>query len=364
MTRRALSDRLARHHRGAGWGMIVASRLPLLVAAAGAIVLAGCVTTSIQANAADITSTVSKEGKIIVSIVGNIAEGDAETFKSIIKSANDGGRLVSGVRLNSPGGNLLEGTKLAEIIRFGKIATVLANGAQCASACFVVFAAGDPKFVSYAASIGVHGASDMNGRETIEAGAATVSMARIVKDLGVPAAIIGKMVVTPPDQMVWLGPDDLRSMGATMTGKPAQVPPAQNNDVSQSQMPMQLDPYARATVPSESPAASANGPPPTWTEIADAAFLKSRQQNGGQTRSSRSCQPELKLCSVAVFFRGNDGTDMMLRIAENPFGKIIQRDICQFNNFGDVRFCIDWDTGTKIREMQNQHGDWIKVGDE
>jgi len=31
-------------------------------------------------------------------------------------------------------------------------------------------------------------------------------MARIVKELGVPEGIVGKMVVTRPDDMVWLGP--------------------------------------------------------------------------------------------------------------------------------------------------------------
>lgn len=87
-----------------------------------------------------------------------------------------------------------------------------------------MFAAGNEKYVSYSASVGVHGALDEDGRETNAAAAGTVSMARIVKDLGVPAAIIGKMVVTPPESIVWLTPDDLRSMGTTMTGKPAQVP--------------------------------------------------------------------------------------------------------------------------------------------
>jgi membrane-bound ClpP family serine protease len=50
------------------------------------------------------TSTVSKERKVIVSINGAIAEGDADKLNAIIKSANDSGRLVSGIRLNSPGG--------------------------------------------------------------------------------------------------------------------------------------------------------------------------------------------------------------------------------------------------------------------
>src|SRR6185437_2259253 len=137
-----------------------------------AIFAAGCS----AATAASIKSFVTKEGKVVISLKGEIAEGDVDGVKSIIKSANDGDRQVSGIRLDSPGGSILEATKLAEIIRFGRIATVVPNGVKCASACFIVFAAGDPKYVSYSAFVGVHGASDESGRETIEAGAATVSM--------------------------------------------------------------------------------------------------------------------------------------------------------------------------------------------
>jgi hypothetical protein len=61
------------------------------------------------------------------------------------------------------------------------------------------------------------------GRETVSSNAATVSMAKVAKELGVPPAIIGRMVVTPPNEMVWLSPQELQSMGVTMVGKPAQT---------------------------------------------------------------------------------------------------------------------------------------------
>jgi hypothetical protein len=54
----------------------------------------------------------------------------------------------------------------------------------------------------------------------------------------------------------------------------------------------------------------------------------------------------------------------MVRRAEDPTGKTVSRDVCEFNKFGDVRICVNWDTGVSIREMKNDHGDWIKVGDE
>jgi hypothetical protein len=308
-------------------------------------------------NAASITSTISKDGKVIVSLIGEIADGDADTLKSIIKSANDSGHFVSAIRLDSPGGSILEGSNLASVVRFGKIATSIVNGAKCASACFIVFAAGSPKYANYNASVGVHGASDQDGRETVEAGAATVSMARIVKDLGVPAPIIGKMVVTPPESIVWLTPDDLRSMGAIMTGKPSQVPTDQSVT---PQSPMQLDPSTRATIPPASTTKKA----PEWKELVSGAFALSARQNGGEARSGRACQPEIKICNTAVFFKRNDGVEVMLRITEDRNGKPISRDICEFNEFKDVRTCTDWDTGTSIREMKNKQGDWIEIGKE
>ena len=116
--------------------------------------------------AATLTSDVSKEGKVVVILTGEIAPGDTDRLQQIIKTANDSGKIVSGIRLNSSGGNLLEGVKLADAIRFAKIASVVPKGSTCASACFIAFAAGAEKFASYGASVGVHGASDKNGQET------------------------------------------------------------------------------------------------------------------------------------------------------------------------------------------------------
>jgi hypothetical protein len=161
-------------------------------------------------DAAYIRSATSSEGKEVIFLDGKIEAGDAQNLQTVIKRANAENRLVSAIRFNSPGGFLGEGVKLADIIRYGKIATVVPAGAQCASACFIVFAAGPEKYASYSANIGVHGASDQSGQEQ---GDATVSMGRIAKQLGVPESIIGKMVITRPDQIVWLLPSDLQSMG-------------------------------------------------------------------------------------------------------------------------------------------------------
>jgi hypothetical protein len=304
-----------------------------------------------QASAADLKPAALKDGRIVISISGEIAAGDSDGLKAAIKVANDAGKFVSSIRLNSPGGNLLEGAKLADAVRFAKMATNVGQGANCASACFLVFAAGETKFANYTARIGVHGASDENGAETVQSSAATVSMAKMAKDLGVPPAIVGRMVVTPPSEMVWLSPADLQSMGTTMVGKPSQVPIASAGPgapQTQPGEPMQLQQATKASAPQ------------SWKDFTNSAFELSRQQNGGTPKLLRSCQPEERTCATGVMFKF-DGKDAVALTRENLDGKIIERELCTFNDFGDVRTCMDWDTKETHRDMKDTKGIWTKV---
>lgn len=301
------------------------------------------------AHAATIKSRDFKDGKVRLDLNGEIQGGDLQSVKDAIQAANAKGKMVVTIRLDSDGGNLLEAVRIAAVIREGKIATAALSRSTCASACFVIFAAGNEKYAHYTAQIGVHGASDQHGEETTRAQAATVTMARVVRELGVPAEIIGKMVVTPPSEMVWLAPDDLKSMGVTMIGKPEQLasPPLQlnsPNQLSSSQAPI---------------AKQSSGP--TWKSVIENAVTASMQQNGGRIQNNRVCQPELKLCTNAIFYKTNHGTDAMVRTTEDIDGKMVRRDLCTFNTFGDVRTCLDWDSGKVSREMRDANNKWSLI---
>jgi ATP-dependent protease ClpP protease subunit len=304
---------------------------------------------------AAITAVDSKDGKTRLDLVGEITPGDADAVKFAIQKANNANRVVVTIRLNSSGGNLYESAVIADIVRKGKISTSVLSNFTCASGCFVIFAAGHEKFAHYTAQIGVHGASGEDGRETTQSNAATVGMARILREFGVPASIIGKMVVTPPEQMVWLTIDDLRSMETKMFGKPMQLPTDQPT-TSQLQPPIKLSPGAQANAPAKQM--------PTWSELVDGAIRLSARQNNGKADYGRICQPELKTCSTAIIFKTNDGTDSIIKVTEDLNGKIIEREICTFNKPGDVRSCWNWDTKRGHRDMKNERGDWYKVADE
>jgi hypothetical protein len=178
------------------------------------------------AQAADIATSTPKAGKIIVTLTGDIVDGDAEKVRRLIESAQDRGGLVYGIRLDSIGGKLMEAVKIADIVHAVSIATAVDEAAECASACFIIFAAGNGKFAHYGARIGVNGASGVSneaGRESVQSDAIIAVIARLFREMDVPRDIIGRMVVTPSQQMMWLTPDELRSMGVTMVGRPTRA---------------------------------------------------------------------------------------------------------------------------------------------
>lgn len=189
--------------------LVFCERKKWRIAACG--LLAGLLALSMSvAAAAEIKPFNLKDDHVEISISGNIAPGDAELLRTRIKAATDAGKLVTSVRLNSEGGNLLEGARLADVVRSAKVSTNVGQNATCASACFLIFAAGETKYAYVRARIGVHGASE-NGTESRKA---TMAMARIAEELTVPSSIIRRMVNTPPGDVTWLSLNDLRLMGA------------------------------------------------------------------------------------------------------------------------------------------------------
>jgi hypothetical protein len=64
---------------------------------------------------------------------------------------------------------------------------------------------------------------------------------------------------------------------------------------------------------------------------------------------------------TALYFNGSDGLERMLRATQNVNGKIMKRDVCTFNSFGDIRTCYNWDTNVTTKEMKNLKGEWYFV---
>jgi hypothetical protein len=182
------------------------------------MILIAALAINAAAEAATLTPLLTEKG-MMVALKGDIVREDANTLENLIRSNAAQGHVIHGLQLDSAGGNLLGGIRLARLIRgHGDLSTSIIYGATCASACFLVFAAGREKFVNSASLVGVHGVADKSGNVTEETEAATRAMAYFCKELGVPAQITDRLIATPPGDIVWLSPDDLRSMGAILLG--------------------------------------------------------------------------------------------------------------------------------------------------
>jgi hypothetical protein len=167
---------------------------------------------------------------IAISGRGEIVGGDTARLGKVLAAVPPGKRLL-GLSLDSPGGMVVEGERLAHLIRVRGLSVLIPSHSQCASACFLLLAASPSRFAAVDALVGVHSVSE-NGKETDTSLAVTTLMARDAAELGVPPAIIGKMVETTPGRIEWLTRADLVSMDVTMLdgdapdGRPARTAPA------------------------------------------------------------------------------------------------------------------------------------------
>ena len=148
---------------------------------------------------------------VFISARGPIISGDFDRLVNFVEAMPQADR-IAGFVIDSQGGNVFEAERLAGLIKRMDTSIFVDAGGQCSSACFLLFAAGSHLFVRPDALIGVHSVSE-NGEETMPAMALTTAMARDAAEFGVPPAIIGKLVQTPPGRATWLTPADLASMG-------------------------------------------------------------------------------------------------------------------------------------------------------
>ena len=151
---------------------------------------------------------------------GRIEAGDVTHLRALLHGVKSGEKIAA-IVLNSPGGSVAEAQSMARIIYTAPVPVIVPGHALCASACFLMFAAGRHREVEPGALIGVHSASVSGGRETGQTLGATTLMARAVAAYGVPASITGRMVTTAPGQMAWLDRDELRAMGVRIVSRQA-----------------------------------------------------------------------------------------------------------------------------------------------
>jgi hypothetical protein len=170
------------------------------------------------AQAAEINVKQLENGSALVTLEGRFDLGDIETFRTKVASLPAGKATVA---LHSKGGRLLAGIRIGTLIRAKKFATVVPEGAQCASACALAWLGGTRRFVAKDASVGFHAAFIFRAGEPAESGPGNAILGAYLNQLGLSEKAILYITRAAPTAMEWMSMEEAAEHGIAVSPLPA-----------------------------------------------------------------------------------------------------------------------------------------------
>jgi hypothetical protein len=171
---------------------------------------------------------------------GAIEKGDADTLAQLVRD-NTSGFGDYTVRLNSPGGLLLEGMKIGNVIRDARLETFISRDDECASACALAFLGGTRRYATgtgigrrmeFGAALGFHGFRPAT--DSFHMDSETLSVSRVVTALILEYAVqmrsvdlgwLAQALNVPPEQLHYVKtPADIAALSIDLVGMPNVVP--------------------------------------------------------------------------------------------------------------------------------------------
>lgn len=162
-----------------------------------------------------LTLTPVEAGKAVL-LEGAIVQGDAERITKQLEALTP---QPARVILNSPGGSVRDALDLGRHLRDAGLNTAMRDGDICYSACPYLLAAGTTRDIPNTASVGVH--QHYFGKSTILPAFIAVEdiqrgqgeVMRYLDQMGIDPLLMSHALVTPPDQIYVLLPEELRVYG-------------------------------------------------------------------------------------------------------------------------------------------------------
>lgn len=185
--------------------------------------LAGLLATA-TAHAASIEYGSKVDGLNLITITGQIEEGDADKFNQVI--AQLPGRSI--VALESPGGVLIDGLNLGLAIHRHNFDTAVLPNETCASVCGLMWLAGATRYMADTSKIGFHEAAFGDGSI---AGQGNALIGAYLHEMGLKFDTVAYLTRSTPGEMTWLRPTEANRFGIAyslfQTNTAQQQPPVQ-----------------------------------------------------------------------------------------------------------------------------------------
>ena len=148
----------------------------------------------------------SLEAGGVLAAEGSIDPGAAARLAAELAAR---GAAVTAVSLNSPGGALDDAMAMARVVRGKGLATVVADGALCASSCPLLLAGGLTRTVGAEAAVGVHqfyaatSAATAPNQAMSDAQLTTARISRHLIDMGIDPVLWLHALDTPPQTLYY-----------------------------------------------------------------------------------------------------------------------------------------------------------------
>jgi hypothetical protein len=132
------------------------------------------------------------------------------------------------VEFRSKGGSLLAGIRIGSLIRAKKFATVVPDGAQCASACALAWLGGIRRFVGEHSRVGFHAAYVNKAGGPVESGSGNAILGAYLNQLGLSEKAILYITHAVPTSMQWLRMEEAAEYGIAVAPLPSDSVPTSN----------------------------------------------------------------------------------------------------------------------------------------
>lgn len=159
--------------------------------------------------AAEITiSKPSNDGQPIITISGDIVEGDQDKFLTLARKVPN-----SIVSLKSPGGLIEPAMEIGRMVWFNNMTTFVVDG-ECASACGLIWLAGIPRVISTNGKVGFHSVYTQPTKIIAkESSSGNALVGAYLNSLKLDSKVIEYATEASPRSMKWLTEADAEAMG-------------------------------------------------------------------------------------------------------------------------------------------------------
>lgn len=175
-----------------------------------------------QVSAIDISENPDKQNALNLS--GEIKPKDAEKLAGYFKNSN----LPKMLFIDSPGGDLIEALRMADIIRLLHLQVAIPKGRNCLSACFLLYLAGSGRTAAGTTEgirdsrmpvgfVGLHRpyirSIDSTEQSQSAQSNAMKKVSKYLEDQLVPRRLIDMMMSRPSNDIYWLTDEDINELG-------------------------------------------------------------------------------------------------------------------------------------------------------